>query len=448
MFDYSYITLYNLVFTSLPCIFAGQSRQIEQKWSVANLQGLFLGVLDQDLTSGYSFKYPQLYMMGIRNDKFKRSRFYWTVLDAVYQSAICFGVPYLIFIGGNMSSSGYDTKGVFELGTFIAGIAVVVANALVGFTIFSWTWLMVIVIMLSSATFFVWTEIYAHIMTFTFYGEDILFREGAFWLCLVITFVICMLPRFVTKYCLHMYWPFDNDIIRELVLCKPRRGLLRRYGGAETDEEAIPITLARAQSEQTVATENTIPMQMSDTDVAEERARASRGLPLLRRLTDGSRKSEIMYMHSGKRTSLKGFAFSSDEASVFDEFRKSVYRQSREHDDLQRSSFFRNSTMHNPKRSSRNPIDEDWMLPLGFRLKRYDTAPETPSPTKNTGLGWKMMTAMKQHMSTSRSPSNQRLTASSDFVELSQSDPADSTAAEIATAAVNTDTGVTPFNPS
>lgn len=26
MFDYSYITLYNLVFTSLPCIFAGKQR--------------------------------------------------------------------------------------------------------------------------------------------------------------------------------------------------------------------------------------------------------------------------------------------------------------------------------------------------------------------------------------------------------------------------------------
>ncbi|OAD06830.1 hypothetical protein MUCCIDRAFT_34579, partial [Mucor lusitanicus CBS 277.49] len=197
MFDYSYITLYNLVFTSLPCIFAG--------------------VLDQDLKAEYSFKFPQLYLMGIRNDKFTTMRFFLTVVDAIYQSGVCFGLPYMVFIGPKLSSDGYDTEGVVELGTFIAGIAVVVANMLVGFTIFSWTWIMFLCIFISSATFFIWTGIYSNIMTFTFYGEAILFGEGTFWLCLILTFAVCLLPRYTANYYLQAYHPYDNDIIREVV---------------------------------------------------------------------------------------------------------------------------------------------------------------------------------------------------------------------------------------
>ncbi|KAG1077651.1 hypothetical protein G6F42_024705 [Rhizopus arrhizus] len=219
MFDYSYITLYNLVFTSLPCIFAG--------------------VFDQDLKAEYSFKFPQLYLMGIRNDKFTTLRFFLTVVDAIYQSAVCFGLPYLVFIGPKLSSDGYDTEGVVELGTFIAGIAVVVANILVGFTIFSWTWIMFLCIFISSATFFIWTGIYSNIMTFTFYGEAILFGEGTFWLCLVLTFAVCLLPRFTAKYYLQAYHPFDNDIIREVVLCNAS---LRRGGRrAQFDTHSIRI---------------------------------------------------------------------------------------------------------------------------------------------------------------------------------------------------------------
>jgi phospholipid-translocating ATPase len=356
MFDYSYITLYNLVFTSLPCIFAG--------------------VLDQDLKADYSFKFPQLYLMGIRNDKFKSSRFYLTVLDAIYQSAICFGVPYLVFVGGKMSSTGYDTEGVYELGTFIAGIAVIIANALVGFTIFSWTWVMVLVIVISSATFFIWTGVYAQILTFTFYGEDMLFREGAFWLCLIITFVICMLPRFITKYYLHMEHPFDNDIVRETVLCNNNKSdtsshLWQHYKAKKQhrktllqSEEEMPITLMRTQS---AATTDTTPSSHALAEPAPAYPRDAK------RMTGNS---EIMYMRSGHRTSFTGFAYSSDDASAFDAFRSSVYRN--------RTSGNRHSyagTMMTTTTKDDGFLPpygaptQDWMPLDRFKLRRYETEP-------------------------------------------------------------------------
>ncbi|KAI8369516.1 uncharacterized protein BYT42DRAFT_521510 [Radiomyces spectabilis] len=383
MFDYSYITLYNLVFTSLPCIFAG--------------------VLDQDLKAQYSFKYPQLYLMGIRNDKFKSSRFYLTVLDAIYQSAVCFGIPYLVFIGGKMSSHGYDNEGVYELGTFIAGIAVVVANALVGFTIFSWTWIMVAVIVLSSATFFIWTGVYAQIVTFTFYGEDILFRDGSFWLCLVLTFVICMLPRFVTKYYLHMYMPFDNDIVREMVLCNNDSTLSRLKRGTKAPlEEEMPITMTRTHSEQSALAERVDELFVAENayPLTEPPATFSH-YRLNRTLTNVSGTSEIMYMKSGQRTSFTGFAYSSDDASAFDAFRKSVYRQPKKMSPSKLYYHVRNSTTSLETTCKGKVLGEDWMPLDGFRLKRYETAPTADSYQRQpNNLGWKMMRAMKQRLST------------------------------------------------
>ncbi|KAG2228343.1 hypothetical protein INT45_011135 [Circinella minor] len=387
MFDYSYITLYNLVFTSLPCIFAG--------------------VLDQDLVQKYSYKYPQLYLMGIRDDKFHKSRFYLTVVDAIYQSAVCFGVPYMLFIGGKFSQQGYDMEGVFELGTFIAGIAVVVANALVGFTIFSWTWVMVAVIVLSSATFFVWTGIYAQVNTFTFYGEDILFREGAFWLCLIVTFVICMLPRYATKYVLHMDKPFDNDIIREIVLCDAGKA---RFGGSKRktqtfgdEEEVLPITMQRTRSE------NTMFKTYEDEDDLYHHDDNAYALGEAKVKRTPSKRTEIMNMRSGKRTSFNGFAFSSDDSSPFDELRqKSIYR----HESLSSKASLRlrarmstatlSTTLENDENG--NNKEKDWLPLKGFKLRRYDTAPPTDQQEKkSSGLGWKMMKAMKQRLASHKS---------------------------------------------
>lgn len=394
MFDYSYITLYNLVFTSLPCIFAG--------------------VFDQDLKAEYSFKFPQLYLMGIRNDKFTTWRFCCTVLDAIYQSAVCFGLPYLVFVGPKLSSDGFDTEGVTELGTFIAGIAVVVANTLVGLTIFSYTWIMVLCIVLSSATFFIWTGIYSNILTFTFYGEAILFKEGTFWLCLILTFVVCLLPRFATIYYLQVYKPYDNDIIREVVLCNTNsplskfnkflRGSNQKELYSDDEEEQLPINLMRTRS---TTDQRSHPSNLLDSESdfnlkkKSKKLRGSGRFGLYRTSTTDSTKSEIMNMKTGKRTSFTGFAYSSDDHHVFDEYRKSVYRTYSNHQgDSQPNMSSRLSIISLPPGADDlNEHRQDWMPIDGFRLRQYDTEPSlfsSSSSKKGTSsFGKKMMKAMK-----------------------------------------------------
>jgi phospholipid-translocating ATPase len=356
------------VFTSLPCIFAG--------------------IFDQDLKAEYSFKFPQLYLMGIRNDKFTTPKFYLTVFDAIYQSAVCFGLPYMIFIGPKLGTDGYDTEGVYEFGTFIAGIAVVVANVLVGFTIFSWTWIMFLCIFISCATFFIWTGIYSNIMSFTFYGENILFHQGNFWLCLILTFAICLIPRFATKYFLHMYRPFDNDIVRELVLCNaysPSSHFLRKKDRYTDDEmeESLPINLSRTRS--VVSSDQQSQIQMNDIDTEGRHV-------LYRSTTQQSTKSEIMNMRTGKRASFMGFAYSTDDNNVFDEYRQSVYRT---HIGSTPNLAHRQSIV-----SLNNDDTGDWMPIDGFKLRHYETDPSIlSSGKKSTSLGKKLVKAMKNRMS-------------------------------------------------
>lgn len=373
-----------------------------------------LGVFDQDLKAEYSFKFPQLYLMGIRNDKFTTWRFCLTVVDAIYQSAVCFGLPYMVFIGPKLSSEGYETEGVTEFGTFIAGIAVVVANTLVGLTIFSWTWIMFLCIIISSATFFIWTGIYSHIMSFTFYGEVILFGEGTFWLCLILTFVVCLLPRFATIYYLQVYSPYDNDIIREIVLCdknsplanmnKFLRGNDQKEGFYDEEEEALNINLTRTRSID--QRDHPLNMMYSDSDIALTESKKSKKFGsgrfgLYRSSTTDSTKSEIMNMKTGKRSSFTGFAYSSDDNHVFDDFRKSVYRTNSNHVSHPNISSRLSMISLPPTDENSKENGKDWMPIDGFRLRQYDTAPSlfsSSSNKKGSGFGKKMMKAMKNRI--------------------------------------------------
>ncbi|ORX44091.1 phospholipid-translocating P-type ATPase [Hesseltinella vesiculosa] len=195
MFDYALVTLYNLIFTSLPVI--------------------ALGIWDQDLSSKVSKLYPELYRMGLRDDKFKPRRFWMTVIDAIFQSTVCFFFPYMLLLEGTQDRHGYMQSGMYEIGTIIASIAVFDANFFVAFCLYSYTWIQLVVIILSIASFYVFTCIYSLFLQFDFRGQVILYSTGSYWLTLILTVTACFLPRIACKYYGHQYRPYDNDIVRE-----------------------------------------------------------------------------------------------------------------------------------------------------------------------------------------------------------------------------------------
>ncbi|KAF1799748.1 hypothetical protein V8B55DRAFT_1451201 [Mucor lusitanicus] len=198
MFDYALVTLYNVVFTSLPII--------------------FLGIWDQDLNAKLSLKYPQLYRMGLRNDKFKAWRFWLTCVDSIFQSVVCFFFPYMLLVAGGQDPHGYDANGLYEIGTIVSSIAVCVANFFVVFSLYSYTWLHAVIVGLSILVYYVFVAIYSQFNTFIFAGHLRLFGTGSYWLVLILTCVACFIPRVTAKHFLHQYYPYDNDIIREIEL--------------------------------------------------------------------------------------------------------------------------------------------------------------------------------------------------------------------------------------
>jgi phospholipid-translocating ATPase len=198
LFDYALVTLYNLIFTSLPII--------------------FMGVWDQDLSAKVSQRYPELYRMGLRNDKFKVWQFWVTIFDAIYQSAVCFFFPYMLLVGGQIDPTGHDANGLYEIGTIISSIAVIVANLFVMVQLYSFTWIQIVIVSLSILVYYAFVGIYSQFNYFIFCGHIRLFGTGLYWLILILTIVACYIPRMAVKFYLQQYYPYDNDIVREIEL--------------------------------------------------------------------------------------------------------------------------------------------------------------------------------------------------------------------------------------
>ncbi|GAA5852544.1 hypothetical protein JCM3766R1_003525 [Sporobolomyces carnicolor] len=211
MYEYTLIMLFNLVFTSLPVA--------------------ALGILDQDVSAKFSMAYPQLYRRGILGLEWTRPKFFGFMLDGLYQSAIAFFVPYLVFIWSpSHSVSGHDFS-VWEFGTTVAACACTAANLFVGLHIRYWSWIVFVVIIGSILSFHVWIAIYSQFDTYFYNNEltyliSILFRWPEqdlygtlnFWLSILIVQIVAIGPKYLWRFVHSAYYPQDGDIVREMAV--------------------------------------------------------------------------------------------------------------------------------------------------------------------------------------------------------------------------------------
>ena len=92
-----------------------------------------MGAFDQDVNAAALLAFPQLYERGIKGLEYTRTKFWLYVLDGLYQSVICFFIPYLVYGEGQSGSySGRDTSSLYEFGTTVAAGAIASANFFVG----------------------------------------------------------------------------------------------------------------------------------------------------------------------------------------------------------------------------------------------------------------------------------------------------------------------------
>lgn len=202
-FDYTYILLYNLAFTSLPII--------------------FMGAFDQDVSARISMKVPQLYKRGILRLDWRPSKFWTYMLDGLYSSIICFFLPYLIWNNLNKGTFAHEDGNTIntlaEQGAFIAAPTILVVNTFVLINTSRWDWLFMLIWSISNLLFWAWTGIYAQFESnVQFYNlAQHVFSSLSFWACFVLTFVVALLPRFCIIAYRSLFAPIDVDIVREQV---------------------------------------------------------------------------------------------------------------------------------------------------------------------------------------------------------------------------------------
>nr|CAG8507514.1 1340_t:CDS:10 [Entrophospora candida] len=265
LYDYTYIMLYNLIFTAFPV--------------------MFLGTFDQDVNAKVSLKYPQLYKRGILQKDFTKSKFWLYVLDAFYQSIICYFVSFGLLQFGQSHANGLSNDGLEDLGTLVAASVIATTNLYVGLNTFNWTWMA---------------------------ADRILYTEIDFWMSIALSVIISILPRFVVKYLHKTYWPIDTDIIREEVF-KENNYKSKKYGIINDDDLS---SLSQLQP----------PLESEVITVNNKQSSSSRNNSLRRKRTRDSSISidQMVHMDSGICEAFTGFAFSVEE-SAFETFRKSVY---------------------------------------------------------------------------------------------------------------------------
>ncbi|KZT71083.1 phospholipid-translocating P-type ATPase [Daedalea quercina L-15889] len=230
LYQYSFILLCNLVFTSLPVI--------------------ALGAFDQDINAKAALAFPQLYIRGIRGLEYTRTKFWMYMLDGLYQSVIVFFIPYLVWTLGLPASwdDGRTFESQSDLGTTVAVAAIFAANCYVGLNTHYWTVITWVVVFGSSVIMILWIVIYSFFNTPNFNDEVIiLFSEVIFWATVIMSVIISLTPRFLVKYFRSSYMPLDRDIIREMWVMgdlKDQLGLgHRKYRkrSAKYDAEKTPM---------------------------------------------------------------------------------------------------------------------------------------------------------------------------------------------------------------
>lgn len=197
LFQYTFMLLYNLVFTSLPV-------------------GI-LGAFDQDTNAAASMAFPQLYKRGILGLDYTRQRFWLYMLDGLYQSAVIFFIPYLVYWDGTTwSASGYDTNGLYDFSSTVAAAGVTAANLYVGINTRYWTIIPALIIPLSTLTVFAWIVIYSYLAALDYYAAvEIIFPTFNFWATVVFTVSVAVGPHWFLRAFRESYLYRDKDIIRE-----------------------------------------------------------------------------------------------------------------------------------------------------------------------------------------------------------------------------------------
>lgn len=189
-YDYSFLQLYNIIFTVAPVV--------------------IIGATDQDLTSPYLKHLPYIY--SVRGKLYTKFRFWLYFFDGVWQSVVVFYAFYFLWIGGNPNPNGHS-ESMLQLSTSVAVTAIVLANIMPGFNTYYWTWWQFTFIGIEILITFLWVVIYGAFPSVSIYGmAKMVFGSWSFWMAFFLAIVVAFLPRYLITF-IYQWW-FPNVVAK------------------------------------------------------------------------------------------------------------------------------------------------------------------------------------------------------------------------------------------
>ncbi|XP_034147865.1 probable phospholipid-transporting ATPase VB [Esox lucius] len=177
MIDIWLLIFFNLFFTSTPPI--------------------MFGVMDRDVSAETLLGLPELYRTGHESEGYSHFTFWIAMLDAFYQSLVCFFIPYLTYQGTDIDiytfGSSMNTVSLFNILLHLA------------IEIKSWTLVHWVTMLGSVALYFTVTLVYSATCiscnppSDPYWTTQQQMSEPIFYLVCVITTVVALLPRFTYR---------------------------------------------------------------------------------------------------------------------------------------------------------------------------------------------------------------------------------------------------------
>ncbi|CAK6433193.1 unnamed protein product [Pipistrellus nathusii] len=177
MTDYWVLIFFNLLFTSAPPI--------------------IYGVLEKDVSAETLMQLPELYQSGQASEAYLPLTFWITLLDAFYQSLVCFFVPYYTYQGSDIDIFTFGNP-LNTAALFIILLHLVIESK-------SLTWVHVLVIVGSILSYFFFTLAFGAMCVtcnppsnpYWIMQEHLL--DPVFYFVCVLTVCVALLPRFIYR---------------------------------------------------------------------------------------------------------------------------------------------------------------------------------------------------------------------------------------------------------
>ncbi|XP_013865152.1 phospholipid-transporting ATPase ID isoform X2 [Austrofundulus limnaeus] len=210
VYDQYFITLYNIVYTSLPV--------------------LAMGIFDQDVPDHRSLEYPKLYEPGQLNLLFNKKEFFICIAQGIYTSVVLFFVPYAVLSNATQSNgvplADYQTFAISTATALVIVVSVQIALDTGFWTVinhmFVWGSLgfyFTIMFALHSQTLF---RIFPNQFHFVGCAQNTLLQPVV-WLTIALATAICIVPVLAFRFLKLDLKPQLSDMVRYTQLVRQKR---------------------------------------------------------------------------------------------------------------------------------------------------------------------------------------------------------------------------------